>query len=103
MKGAAAIAERHGVKAKTPGVFIGRSDKGRKPLFASNEDMHVDNRGPLTGKTTRLAVPAILDGPGAVLVTSNKRDIEDSTRGPRSARGPDWVFDPQQVAAEPPS
>lgn len=103
MKGAAAIAERLGVKAKTPGVFIGRSVKGRQPLFGSYEDMHVDIWGPRTGKTTRRAVPAILDGPGAVLVTSNKRDIVDSTRGPRAARGPVWVFDPQQVAAEAPS
>ncbi|RZU21682.1 type IV secretory system conjugative DNA transfer family protein [Streptomyces sp. BK239] len=103
MKGAAAIAERLGVRAGTPGVFIGRSVKGRQPLFGSYEDMHVDIWGPRTGKTTRRAIPAILDGPGAVLVTSNKRDVVDATRGPRSARGPVWVFDPQQVAAEPPS
>ncbi|MEU9467744.1 TraM recognition domain-containing protein [Streptomyces avermitilis] len=103
MKGAAATAERLGVRAKTPGVFIGRSVKGRQPLFGSYEDMHVDIWGPRTGKTTRRAIPAILDGPGAVLVTSNKRDIVDATRGPRTARGPVWVFDPQQVAQEVPS
>ncbi|MFG2130818.1 type IV secretory system conjugative DNA transfer family protein [Streptomyces sp. NPDC048751] len=103
MKGAAATAERLGVRARTPGVFIGRSVKGRQPLFGSYEDMHVDIWGPRTGKTTRRAIPAILDGPGAVLVTSNKRDIVDATRGPRSARGPVWVFDPQQVAAEAPT
>ncbi|MEU4932139.1 TraM recognition domain-containing protein [Streptomyces yokosukanensis] len=103
MKGAAATAERLGVQARTPGVFIGRSVKGRQPLFGSYEDMHVDIWGPRTGKTTRRAIPAILDGPGAVLVTSNKRDIVDATRGPRAARGPVWVFDPQQVAAEAPS
>ncbi|MGW2489392.1 type IV secretory system conjugative DNA transfer family protein [Streptomyces sp. NPDC001606] len=103
MKGAAATAERLGVQAKTPGVFIGRSVKGRQPLFGSYEDMHVDIWGPRTGKTTRRAIPAILDGPGAVLVTSNKRDVVDATRGPRAARGPVWVFDPQQVAAEAPS
>ncbi|KQX80624.1 MULTISPECIES: type IV secretory system conjugative DNA transfer family protein [unclassified Streptomyces] len=103
MKGAAATAERLGVQASTPGVFIGRSVKGRQPLFGSYEDMHVDIWGPRTGKTTRRAIPAILDGPGAVLVTSNKRDIVDATRGPRTARGPVWVFDPQQVAQEEPS
>ncbi|MGW2614701.1 type IV secretory system conjugative DNA transfer family protein [Streptomyces sp. NPDC001500] len=103
MKGAAAIAERLGVRSSTPGVFIGRSVKGRQPLYGSYEDMHVDIWGPRTGKTTRRAIPAILDGPGAVLVTSNKRDIVDATRGPRTARGPVWVFDPQQVAQEEPS
>ncbi|MFG2573338.1 type IV secretory system conjugative DNA transfer family protein [Streptomyces sp. NPDC048481] len=103
MKGAAATAERLGVRSRTPGVFIGRSVKGRQPLFGSYEDMHVDIWGPRTGKTTRRAIPAILDGPGAVLVTSNKRDIVDATRGPRTARGPVWVFDPQQVAQEEPS
>ncbi|MFI1927612.1 MULTISPECIES: type IV secretory system conjugative DNA transfer family protein [unclassified Streptomyces] len=103
MKGAAATAERLGVQSSTPGVFIGRSVKGRQPLYGSYEDMHVDIWGPRTGKTTRRAIPAILDGPGAVLVTSNKRDIVDATRGPRTARGPVWVFDPQQVAQEEPS
>ncbi|WP_314221842.1 type IV secretory system conjugative DNA transfer family protein [Streptomyces zaehneri] len=103
MKGAAATAERLGVRSSTPGVFIGRSVKGRQPLYGSYEDMHVDIWGPRTGKTTRRAIPAILDGPGAVLVTSNKRDIVDATRGPRTARGPVWVFDPQQVAQEEPS
>lgn len=103
MKGAAATAARLGVKAEVPGVFIGRSVKGRQPLFGSFEDMHVDIWGPRTGKTTRRAIPAILAAPGAVLVTSNKRDIVDGTRGPRQARGQVWVFDPQQVAQEPPT
>ncbi|WP_411084039.1 type IV secretory system conjugative DNA transfer family protein [Streptomyces sp. cmx-18-6] len=102
MKGAAATAERLGVRGKTPGVFIGRSVRGKQPLFGSFEDMHIDIWGPRTGKTTRRAIPAILDAPGAVLVTSNKRDVVDATRGPRQARGPVWVFDPQQVAQEPP-
>ncbi|MFF0552684.1 type IV secretory system conjugative DNA transfer family protein [Streptomyces sp. NPDC004311] len=103
MKGAAATAERLGVDSGSPGVFIGRSLHGRQPLFGSFEDMHVDIWGPRTGKTTRRAIPAILDAPGSVLVTSNKRDIVDATRGPRQARGQVWVFDPQQVAQEPPT
>lgn len=103
MKGAAATAERLGVHSNVPGVFIGRSLRGRQPLYGSFEDMHIDIWGPRTGKTTRRAIPAILDAPGAVLVTSNKRDIVDATRGPREARGPVWVFDPQQVAQEPPA
>ncbi|MGW7361914.1 type IV secretory system conjugative DNA transfer family protein [Streptomyces sp. NPDC054841] len=103
MKGAAATAERLGVQGNVPGVFIGRSVRGRQPLYGSFEDMHIDIWGPRTGKTTRRAIPAILDAPGAVLVTSNKRDIVDATRGPRQSRGQVWVFDPQQVAQEPPA
>ena len=56
---------------------------GGQPLFGSWEDMHVDIWGPRTGKTTSRAVPAILDAPGAVLVTSNKRDVVDATRDVR--------------------
>ncbi|MCX4509315.1 TraM recognition domain-containing protein [Streptomyces sp. NBC_01619] len=103
MKGAAATAHRLGVQGNVPGVFIGRSLRGRQPLYGSFEDMHIDIWGPRTGKTTRRAIPAILDAPGAVLVTSNKRDVVDATRGPRASRGPVWVFDPQQVAQEPPT
>ncbi|MEC4020653.1 type IV secretory system conjugative DNA transfer family protein [Streptomyces sp. H27-D2] len=101
--GAAATASRLGAQTGSPGVFIGRSVQGKQPLYGSFEDMHIDIWGPRTGKTTRRAIPAILDAPGAVLVTSNKRDIVDATRGPRAARGPVWVFDPQQVAQESPS
>ena len=57
--------------------------------------MHIDIWGPRTGKTTSRAIPAILDAPGAVLVTSNKRDVVDATRDVRAAVGPVWVFDPQ--------
>jgi hypothetical protein len=59
--------------------------------------------GPRTMKTTSYAVPAILDAPGAVIATSNKRDIVDVTRSIRSEAGDVWVFDPQAVAEEAPS
>ncbi|MFC5128152.1 type IV secretory system conjugative DNA transfer family protein [Pseudoclavibacter helvolus] len=65
--------------------------------------MHVDIWGPRTGKTTSRAIPAILDAPGGVLVTSNKRDVVDATRGVRAEVGPVWVFDPQGVANERPN
>ena len=35
-----------------------------------------------------------------MIVTSNKRDILDATRGLREGDDEVWVFDPQQVAAE---
>ncbi|RYZ29220.1 MAG: conjugal transfer protein, partial [Propionibacteriaceae bacterium] len=87
---------------RTVGVPIGRAVRGGQPLYGSWEDMHLDIWGPRTGKTTSRAVPAILDAPGSVLVTSNKRDVVDATRDLRGAAGPVWVFDPQSIALEEP-
>ncbi|WP_364520165.1 hypothetical protein [Nocardioides sp. LML1-1-1.1] len=49
------------------------------------------------------AVPAILDAPGAVIVTSNKRDLVDATRDARADAGDVWAFDPQSIPNEPAS
>ncbi|MEZ5087750.1 MAG: TraM recognition domain-containing protein [Tessaracoccus sp.] len=101
-KAVAETAARLGVEG-SPGVPIGRTLAASSPIFGSWEDMHIDIWGPRTGKTTSRAVPAILEAPGAVLVTSNKRDVLDATRDPRLAAGPVWVFDPQSVAREEPT
>lgn len=98
-KGATATAVRLGVENST-GVRLGRSVAGKRPLWASWEDMLILIAGPRTMKTTSYAVPAILDAPGAVIATSNKRDIVDVTRPIRAAAGAVWVFDPQAVAEE---
>jgi hypothetical protein len=87
-----------------PGPVIGALVPGaKKALRATWEDMLTVIAGPRTGKTTCYAVPAVLDAPGPVIVTSNKRDIVDATRGAREAAaaafgGCCWVFDPQGVA-----
>jgi len=101
-RSASQTAQRLGVHGK-PGVQIGRALAGNVPLYGSWEDMHVDIWGPRTGKTTSRAVPAILDAPGSVIVTSNKRDVADATRDVRAAAGPVWVFDPQKIAGEEPT
>ena len=102
-EGAQSTANRLGAGHAGPGVFIGKTVVGEVDLFGSWEDMHVDIWGPRTGKTTTRAVPAILDAPGCVIATSNKRDIVDTTRGPRSEKGPVWVFDPQGICDEEPN
>ncbi len=94
-------AERFGVK-DSPGVPIGTAMNGQE-LYGSWEDMHIDIWGPRTGKTTSRAIPAILAAPGAVIVTSNKRDVVDATRDIRQQAGPVWVFDPQEIAGEKPT
>jgi hypothetical protein len=78
-----------------PGLLIARTVAGGQPLYQGWEDVSVDIWGPRVGKTTSRAIPAILEAPGAVLVTSNKRDVVDATWGPRSAHGEVWPFDPQ--------
>ena len=85
----------------SPGIPIGLTVAGAQPLYASWEDVQLDIWGPRTGKTTARAIPAILAAPGPVIVTSNKRDVVDATRGPRHTTGDVWVFDPQHLAAEP--
>jgi type IV secretory pathway TraG/TraD family ATPase VirD4 len=99
---AAQTAERLGV-AGSPGVLIGKSVQGDHKLYGSWEDMHIDIWGPRTGKTTSRAIPSILDAPGAVLVTSNKRDVVDATRDVRGTKAPVWVFDPQSICNEEPN
>ncbi|PYF96369.1 Type IV secretory pathway, VirD4 component, TraG/TraD family ATPase [Georgenia satyanarayanai] len=101
-KQALGTATRLGVNA-SPGVPIGRTVAQNEPLYGSWEDMHIDIWGPRTGKTTSRAVPAILEAPGSVLVTSNKRDVVDATRDVRAQAGPVWVFDPQAIILEEPS
>jgi type IV secretion system protein VirD4 len=47
-----------------------------------------------SGKTTGLAVPAVLEWRGPVIATSVKDDLAAATRAWRTGQGPCWVFDP---------
>lgn len=99
-RAAASQASRLGVAAETPGLPIGRMVAGGAPLYSSWEFVSLMIAGPRTGKTTAWLVPRIFAAPGAVLATSNKRDIVDVTRLERSRSGRTWVFDPQGIAGE---
>lgn len=81
----------------SPGLPIGVSVYDRVELLSSWEDMRLTVMGPRMGKTTSLVVPQVLAAPGAVLVTSNKRDIVDDLLAVRAEGGTCWVFDPQGV------
>jgi type IV secretory pathway TraG/TraD family ATPase VirD4 len=100
-KGATATAVRLGVENST-GVRLGRSVAGKRPLWASWEDMLILIAGSHTMKTTSYAVPAILDAPGAVIATSKQARHCRFTRPIRSEAGEVWVFDPLAVAEEQP-
>lgn len=97
--------ERFGIEGPV-GVVVGetitRGKKGQR-LFSSWEDMLLLIAGPRTGKSTSYAIPAMVEAPGAVVATSNKRDLVDATRGPRAEVGKVFVFDPQRIALEEPS
>lgn len=67
-------------------------------LRASWEDVTLAIMAPRAGKTTALAVPAVLDAPGAVVATSNKADLWTATSTLRADAGPVWTFDPQSIA-----
>ncbi|WP_331718323.1 TraM recognition domain-containing protein [Streptomyces sp. NBC_00134] len=98
--GAAATAARLGASDRV-GVYLGRTVLGGRDMFGGLEDTHLDIWGPRTGKTTRKAIPALMDhGQAPALVTSNKRDIVDATRQPRGELGRVWVFDLQGLIGE---
>ncbi|MGW4719723.1 type IV secretory system conjugative DNA transfer family protein [Nocardia sp. NPDC004260] len=87
-------------EGQVPGVLIGRAVTDNRELFGSFEDLHLDIWGPRQGKTSSRVIPAIMDAPGVVVATSNKRDVVDATRAHRADKGEVWVFDPQGVAEE---
>jgi type IV secretory pathway TraG/TraD family ATPase VirD4 len=84
------------------GVLLGRLRQvGRDgpDLRASWEDVILAVMAPRAGKTTALAVPAILDAPAAVVATSNKADLWATTHAVRVTETGQrsWVFDPQGI------
>ncbi len=83
------------------GIALGILAPRGPVLRASWEDVQLAIMAPRAGKTTSLAVPAVLDAPGAVVATSNKADLWAATSALRaqSTSEPVWVFDPQGIAA----
>ncbi|WP_406290174.1 type IV secretory system conjugative DNA transfer family protein [Embleya sp. NBC_00896] len=102
-KSVRAAAEAIGYPVSTPGVYIGRSVRDGRDLWGSWEEVHVDISGPRTGKTSCRVIPNIVSAPGAVVITSCKRDVVDATREVRRRQGRVWVFDPHNVVGEPPT
>jgi type IV secretory pathway TraG/TraD family ATPase VirD4 len=82
------------------GSPLGRIIPGHQLACSGPEDVSVDVWGARAGKTTKRVIPAILDAPGAVVATSNKRDIADATLAIRAEKGRAWLFDPQGLAGD---
>lgn len=82
-----------------PGLRFGKVPGTRTGLYSTWEDLYLVIFGPRMGKTTSQVIPAIVDAPGNVITTSNKRDIVDDTIAVTAGRGEVWVFDPQRIAS----
>ncbi|WP_435220711.1 type IV secretory system conjugative DNA transfer family protein [Streptomyces sp. Tue6028] len=82
------------------GVLLGTLKPGATEVRSSWEDVLLAIMAPRSGKTSGLAIPAILRAPGPVLLTSNKaaRDAFTATLNERSQVGMVWTLDPQQIA-----
>lgn len=95
-------AKKLGVVNTFIGLPIGVTVKAARKLWSSVEDVCILLAGPRTGKTTAWVVPRILAAFGAVVTTSNKRDVVDITRDKRELTTGErvWVFDPQGIAQE---
>ncbi|ATZ23059.1 TraM recognition site of TraD and TraG [Streptomyces lavendulae subsp. lavendulae] len=82
------------------GVLLGTLQPGRREIRSSWEDVLLAIMAPRSGKTSGLAIPAILRAPGPVLLTSNKaaNDAFTATFDARAGVGRVWTLDPQQIA-----
>ncbi len=88
------------VSGPGPGrLVLGRA---RRALLATEARHSVLVLGPTqSGKTTGLAIPAILEWSGPVVATSVKDDLVAETRRWRARQGRCWVFDPTGAAGQP--
>lgn len=99
-KAQAKDSERLRATGASAGVPLARLVNNSKRLLASWEWVQVWIMGPRAGKTSCVCIPQIMETNGPVLATSNKRDIVDMTRGPRSRHGKVWVHDVQDIIGE---
>ena len=90
------------------GLALGRLGTGGprssgRVLFSSWEDVVLAYMAPRSGKSTALAIPAVLSAPGAVIATSNKADVWSATSAIRADETAQrvWTFDPQRIAWAP--
>lgn len=93
-------AVRLGARHAGAGVTLATHLPSHLKLYATWEYVQIWLMGPRAGKTSCVCVPQIIETAGPVLATSNKRDIVDLTRGPRSEQGVVWVHDIQGLIGE---
>ena len=102
-KAARADAERLGATIAGVGVPVGVDVNTKERLYGLYEWSQLWIMGTRAGKSRSVAIPQIMTHGGALVTTSNKRDVVDRTRGRRSELGHVWINDPQLIAKESPS
>lgn len=80
-------------------IYLGNDRATGVPRFAYSEHCVVVLGPPRSGKTSSIVIPTILSAPGAVVITSTKRDVLDHTLYARSGMGRIWVYDPSSPDA----
>jgi type IV secretion system protein VirD4 len=97
------------VRGREPGRLVlggiaGRGDRCGRPMLAAERAQSVTVVGPTqSGKTTGLAIPAILGWEGPVVAASVKTDLARDTLDWRRRCGRVWCFDPGRTTGLPPS
>lgn len=88
-----AASQRLGTTDIGLGVPIGTMVHGGHVLRSSFEFVRIAILGPRAGKTSSVAIRELMEVKGPAIATSNKRDLVDATRGPRSEHGVVRVHD----------
>lgn len=88
---------------ETHGPLHGYTIAGNVAIRSSWEDVKVVLAGTRVGKTTSQCIPEVVDAPGAVVATTNRRDLVDATRDVRATRATVWIFDPNDILGEAPT
>ena len=88
-------AERLGATKAGTRVPLAKLVSNHEPLYGSYEWVQIWLMGARAGRISCVCVPQVLKTGGPALAISNKRDIVDMTRGPRSRVGTVWVHDVQ--------
>jgi type IV secretion system protein VirD4 len=95
------------LRVRKPGggrLILGRLGGLGRGLLATEARHSVLVLGPTqSGKTSGLAIPALLEWDGPVVATSVKADLVAFTRKSRAWRGRTWVFDPTGSMGSEPS
>lgn len=80
------------------GTRIGSTRRpfGRRPIYATHEDVVIVVAPPRMGKTALLG-NAVIDAPGSMVCTSTKTDLYRETAPTRTPHGPMWVLNPEAM------
>ncbi len=86
------------IRPEQLGTFIGRSSATRQPIYLPAETSGIVSGLSGSGKTTSVAIPAVLDWDGPQVISTTKTDLLRTTWRAAADRGPVAVFDLMDLA-----